>query len=58
MEHKDRYVPANTNGGWPVAGGIILLALIFIFSAYTIHKKTYKHPTDPTWHGIGSGDSH
>src|SRR4051812_4157385 len=24
MEHQDRYVPADTNGGWPFAGGVIL----------------------------------
>ena len=53
MEHKDRYVPAVTNGGWPVAFGIIALAAVCILSAYTIHKKTYKHPTDPTWHAKG-----
>jgi hypothetical protein len=22
-----------------------------------IHKQTYKHPTDVTWHGKGSGDA-
>ena len=55
MEHQDRYVPADTNGGWPVAGGVILLAVICIIGAYTIHKKTYKHPTDPTWHATGQG---
>jgi hypothetical protein len=53
MEHKDRYVRAETNGGWPVAGGIILLAAICIATATYIHKATYKHPTDPTWHAKG-----
>lgn len=53
MEHQDRYVPANINGGWPFAGGIILLALICIGFATYVHKKTYRDPTDPTWHAKG-----
>jgi hypothetical protein len=53
MEHQDRYVPANTNAGWPFAGGVILLAIVCIVSAYAVHKKTYKQPTDPTWHAKG-----
>lgn len=53
MEHKDRYVPAETNGGWPFAGGVILLAIICIVAATMIHKATYKNPTDPTWHAKG-----
>ena len=53
MEHQDRYVPADTNGGWPVAGGVVLLALVCILGATYIHKKTYKNPTDPTWHAKG-----
>lgn len=57
MEHTDRYVPANTNGGWGFGAAIILLAVACIVTATVIHKKTYKHPTDVTWHGIGSGDN-
>ena len=53
MEHQDRYVPAVTNGGWPFAGGVIVLAIACIVAATVIHKKTYKHPTDPTWHAKG-----
>ena len=53
MEYQDRYVPANTNGGWPFAGAVVLLAIVLSLGAYTIHKKTYKHPTDPTWHAKG-----
>jgi hypothetical protein len=56
-EYKERYVPAETNGGWPFAGGVILLALICIATVTYIHKQTYKHPTDVTWHGKGSGDN-
>ncbi|HET9425364.1 MAG TPA: hypothetical protein VFO55_08340 [Gemmatimonadaceae bacterium] len=53
MEHQDRYVPANTNGGWPIAAGVVFLAVICIGVATYVHNKTYKHPTDPTWHAKG-----
>ena len=53
MVHQDRYVPADTNGGWPIAGGVILLAVACIVLAVTVYNKTYKHPTDPTWHAKG-----
>ena len=53
MEHQDRYVPAVTNGGWPFAFAVIALAGVCIFGAFTVYKKTYKHPTDPTWHAKG-----
>ena len=56
VNHVDRYVPADTNGGWGFASGIILLAIICIATATYVHKQTYKHPTDPTWHGKGSGN--
>lgn len=51
-DHTDRYVPADTNGGWGIAAGVIALAIAFIIAATVIHKRTYKHPTDPSWHGI------
>jgi hypothetical protein len=35
---------------------VILLAIICIATATYVHKRTYKHPTDVTWHGKGSGD--
>jgi hypothetical protein len=53
MEHQDRFVAADTNGGWPIAAGIVALALAFIVMAYVVHEKTYKHPTDVTWHAKG-----
>jgi hypothetical protein len=53
--YVDRYVPADTNAGWGIAGGIILLALTCIATATYIHKKTYRHPTDVTWQAVGSG---
>ena len=56
-QHIDRYVPADTNGGWIYAAAVIALAVLCIVTATYIHKKTYKHPTDVTWHGKGSGDA-
>jgi hypothetical protein len=56
-QHTDRYIPADTNGGWPFAGAVILLAVACIVTVTMIHKSTYKHPTDVTWHGPGSGDA-
>ena len=54
--HVDRYVPAQTNGGKGFAAFIIALALACVATATYIHKQTYRHPTDATWHGKGSGD--
>jgi hypothetical protein len=54
--HVDRYIPADTNGGWGFAAGVIALAVFFIVSVTIIHRNTYRHPTDVTWHGKGSGD--
>jgi hypothetical protein len=53
MEHLPRYVPARTNEGWPVALGVVLLAVACIVTATIVHKKTYKQPTDPTYHAAG-----
>ena len=53
MQHVDRYVPANTNGGWGFAAGVLLLVLACIVTATYVHRKTYKHPTDVTWHAKG-----
>ena len=48
MEHTPRYVPAKTNEGWPVVGLVTLLTVALIVMVTVIHKRTYKHPTDPT----------
>ena len=56
-DHVDRYVPAETNGGWGFAAGVMLLAIVLIATVTYIHKQTYRHPTDVTWHGKGSGDA-
>ncbi|HXT14734.1 MAG TPA: hypothetical protein VN706_03845 [Gemmatimonadaceae bacterium] len=55
--HIDRYVPAETNGGWGFASFVIGLVVLCIVVATYIHRETYKHPTDVTWHGKGSGDT-
>ena len=52
--HVPRYVPARTNEGWSVVGLVLLLAAICIVSTVVIHKRTYKHPTDPTYRAAGS----
>ena len=53
MEHLDRHVPADVNGGWPIAAGVVALAVAFAVMAFVVHEKTYKHPTDVTWHAKG-----
>jgi hypothetical protein len=47
--HVPRYVPARTNEGWPVVGLVLLLTAACIVGVTVIHKRTYKHPTDPTF---------
>jgi len=54
MSHVPRYVPAKTNEGWPVVGLVVLLAAACIVTVTVIHNRTYKHPTDPTWHGASA----
>ena len=50
VEYTERHIPADTNGGWPFAGGIILLTVVLIAAVTYIHKQTYRH-------GKGSGDA-
>ena len=52
--HVPRYVPARTNEGWGVAGLVLLLTAICIVAVTVIHKRTYKHPTDPTHMAVGA----
>lgn len=54
MTYVPRYVPARTNQGWSVAGLVVLLTAACIAMTVVIHKRTYKHPTDPTFHAKGS----
>ena len=58
MQQVDRYVPADTNAGWGIAAGVILLAVLCIATATYVHKKTYRHPTDVTWHAKGEAEKH
>ena len=44
----DRHVAFPCPQGWGVAAFIVLLAASLVFGAYSIHKATYKVPTDPT----------
>lgn len=55
--HVPRYVPARTNEGWPVVGFVVALALACIVGVTIIHQRTYKHPSDPTWHAVGGRDN-
>jgi ABC-type nickel/cobalt efflux system permease component RcnA len=48
-EQTPRYVPADTNGGWPIAAGVVGLALVCIGAVWQIYRTTYKHPTDVSW---------
>lgn len=55
--HVSRYVPARTNEGWPMAGLVVALTIACIVAVALIYQRTYKHPTDPTWHAVGGGSS-
>jgi hypothetical protein len=44
----DRHVAFPGPQGWGAAAFIVILAASLVFGAYTIHKATYKPPTDPT----------
>ena len=49
----DRYVVAETNGGWGAVAFVWVLTIVLIMTVTLIHKRTYKHPTDVTWHARG-----
>ena len=53
--HIDRYIPAETNGGWGFAAAVVVFALVLIAGVTYIHKKTYRHPTDVTWRAKAPG---
>jgi hypothetical protein len=53
MTYVPRYVPAKTNRGWSVVGLVVLLTAACIVAVTVIHRRTYKHPTDPTFHAVG-----
>lgn len=43
-----RRVPYAGPQGWGFAAFIVLLTAALAFGAYSIHKATFKAPTDPT----------
>lgn len=45
---RDRYIPFQGPRGWGVAAFIVLLTAALAFGAYSVHKATFKPPTDPT----------
>ena len=45
---EDRYIPFPGPRGWGGATFIVLLVVALVFSAWSIHKATFKPPTDPT----------
>ena len=52
---EGRHVPIYpTREGWPVAIATTLLAVALWFGAWSIHKATYRNPTDPMFQAKGS----
>ena len=52
---EGRHVPITpTREGWPAAIATTLLALTLWFGAWSIHKATYRNPTDPMFQAKGS----
>ena len=45
--HVAGYTPARTNQGWGIALLVVLLAVALWITAWTIHRNTYRAPTDP-----------
>lgn len=53
--NQGRHVPHNpTNQGWPAAIATTALAAALWFGAWSIHKATYRHPTDPMFRAKGA----
>jgi len=52
---EGRHVPINpTREGWPYAIATTLLAVALWFGAWSIHKATYRDPTDPMFRAKGA----
>jgi hypothetical protein len=58
MTHVPKHVPARTNDGWGIAVLVFALAAVCIAGVTVIHKRTYKHPTDPTNHTVNGRAGH
>lgn len=55
--HVPRHVPVRTNQGWGAVGIVVVLTAVCITATVMIYQRTYKHPTDPTWHAVGGAKS-
>jgi hypothetical protein len=52
---EGRHVPIDpTKEGWPVAILTTIVAIALWFGAWSIHKATFREPTDPMFHAKGS----
>jgi hypothetical protein len=52
---EGRHVPINpTKEGWPAAILTCAVAVALWFGAWSIHKATYREPTDPMFRAKGS----
>jgi len=52
---EGRHVPITpTREGWPYAIATTLLAVALWFGAWSIHKATYRDPTDPMFRAKGA----
>jgi hypothetical protein len=54
--HVDRHTPFKQEG-WGIALVIVLLAVASAAFATTVHKRTYKHPTDVHFQAAGHSSS-
>jgi hypothetical protein len=52
-----RHVPFK-KGGWGKALFVVFLAVASWASAYYVHKRTYRPPTDVRFRAVGEGASH
>ena len=52
---EGRHVPINpTKEGWPYAILTTVVAVALWFGAWSIHKATWREPTDPMFHAKGA----
>jgi hypothetical protein len=52
---EGRHVPITpTKEGWPYAILTTALAVALWFGAWSIHKATWREPTDPMFHAKGA----
>lgn len=42
----ERYVKADNNQGWPIAIGVVILALALVAWAWNMNRTTYHSPND------------